>query len=103
MYDNIAYLYSPGTKTYDTYGNEEIVYTKRRVYVQPRGVYNSEFYNAQQVGLHPSINLTMANRADYENEKIVEFEGQLYDVIRVDWNAQRDRIDLVLQERINVD
>ena len=103
MYDNIAILYAQSGKTYDEYGNEEISYTTRQVYVQPSGVYNAEFYNAQQVGLHPSINLDMMNRADYEGEKIVEIEGQFYDVIRVDWNAQRDRISLVLQERINVE
>ena len=103
MYDNIAILYSQGGRTYDQWGNENIEYTKKTVYVQPRGVYNSEFYNASQVGLHPSITLEMTNRADYSGEKIVEFEGQLYDVIRTDWEAQRDRISLVLQERINVE
>ena len=103
MYDNIAILYSQGERTYDQWGNENIEYTKKTVYVQPRGVYNSEFYNASQVGLHPSITLEMTNRADYSGEKIVEFEGQLYDVIRTDWEAQRDRISLVLQERINVE
>lgn len=103
MYDNIAYLYSQGERTYDTWGNEEISYTRKTVYVQPRGVYNSEFYNASQIGLHPSITLEMTNRADYSGEKIVEFDNRLYDVIRTDWDAQRDKISLVLQERINVE
>ena len=101
MYDSIAILYSQGARTYDTYGNETVEKPGREVYVQPRSVYNSEFYNAAQVGLHPSITLDIANREDYQNEKLVEFEGRLYDLIRVDWNAQRDRISLVLQERIN--
>lgn len=103
MYDNIAILYSQGERTYDQWGNENTEYTTKTVYVQLRGVYSSEFYNASQVGLHPSITLEMTNRADYSGEKIVEFEGQLYDVIRTDWNAQRDKISLVLQERINVE
>lgn len=101
MYDSIATLYKDGTKTYDTYGNETITRTERDVFVYARGVYNSEFYNAAQAGLHPSITLVLANRADYEGETLVGFEGKMYDVIRTDWTAQRDSMSLVLQERIN--
>lgn len=101
MYDSIATLYKDGTKTYDTYGNETITRTERDVFVYARGVYNSEFYNAAQAGLHPSITLVLANKADYEGETLVGFEGKMYDVIRTDWTAQRDSMSLVLQERIN--
>lgn len=103
MYDNIAYLLKYGDKTYDAYLNENISTTRKMVYVQPRSVYNSEFYNAQIIGLHPSITLTLANREDYEGEKLVEFEGKTYNVIRADWKAQRDSITLVLEEKTNVE
>lgn len=103
MYDNIAYLLKDGTKTYDRYLNESVETTRRMVYVQPRSVYNSEFYNASILGLHPSIVLTLTNREDYEGEKIVEFEGKTYSLIRTDWKAQRDSISLVLEEKTNVD
>ena len=103
MYDNIAYLIKYGDKTYDAYLNENISTTRRMVYVQPKSVYNSEFYNAQIIGLHPSITLTLANREDYEGEKLVEFEGKTYNVIRADWKAQRDSITLVLEEKTNVE
>lgn len=103
MYDSIAYLIKDGEKTYDEYLNEKITTTKRMVYVQPRSVYNSEFYNAQVIGLHPSITLTLANREDYEGEKAVEFEGVVYSVIRADWKAQRDSISLVLEEKTNAE
>lgn len=103
MYDNIAYLLKDGEKSYDAYLNEHITTTRRMVYVQPRSVYNSEFYNASIVGLHPSITLTLSNRADYEGEKLVEFEGKVYSVIRADWKAQRDSLDLILEEKTNVD
>ena len=102
MYDAVAYLLKDDAKTYDTYLNEHITTTRRMVYVQPRSVYNSEFYNASILGLHPSITLTLVNRADYEGEKVVEFEGQLYSVIRADWKAQRDHIDLILEEKTNI-
>lgn len=101
MYDSIATLKKETGRSYDDYANEIIAYEDRVVYVYPRGVYNSEFYNAAQAGLHPSITLQLTNREDYEGETLVEFEGKLYDVIRTDWNAQRDSISLILQERIN--
>ena len=101
MYDSVAYLWKEDSRVYDTYLNEHVIRTKRKVYVQPRSVYNSEFYNASIVGLHPSITLTLTNRADYEGEKIVEFEDKFYNVIRTDWKAQRDAITLVLEERTN--
>lgn len=103
MYDNIAYLIKDGAKSYDEYLNEKVETVRRMVYVQPRGVYNSEFYNASIVGLHPSITLTLSNRADYEGEKLVEYEGKVYSVIRADWKAQRDSLDLILEEKTNVD
>lgn len=103
MYDNIAYLLKDGAKTYDTYLNEHIERTRRMVYVQPRSVYNGEFYNASIMGLHPSITLTLTNRADYDGETLVEYEGKIYNVIRADWKAQRDSISLVLEEKTNAE
>ena len=99
MYDGIAKLIKYSGLTFDKYGNPVKVATERTVYVMPRGIYSSEFYDAAQLGLKPSITLTLSNRADYKGEKILEYEGQLYNVIRVDWNAQRDAISLVCEER----
>lgn len=101
MYDDIATLISYGASTFDEYGNESIVTDKTDVYVQPRGVYQSEYYNAAQVGLKPSITFEISNREDYNDEKVVEYHGKYYTIIRADWNAQRDKISLVCEERVN--
>lgn len=100
MYDGVATLKEYGEPTYDRYGNEEQHVSERTVYVQPRGVYQSEFYNAAQLGLKPTLTLYMANRIDYNDEKVIEYEGKEYNVIRVDWNAQRDGISLICEERV---
>ena len=68
--------------------------------MQPRGVYSSEFYNAAQLGLKPSVTLFIANREDYDGQKELTFEGRDYTVIRADWNAQRDGISLICEERV---
>lgn len=101
MYDDVATLISYGASTFDEYGNESIVTDKRDVFVRPRGVYQSEYYNAAQLGMKPSITLEIANREDYQEEKVLEYQGRVYTVIRVDWTAQRDRISLVCEERTN--
>lgn len=100
MYDSIATLKAYGTPTYDQYGNEVETITTTDVYVQPRGVYNAEFYNAAQAGLHPSITFELTNKADYHGEKVIEWEGKVYNIIRTDWTAQRDTISLICQERV---
>ena len=100
MYDGIAILKSYSNEGFDKYGNKTTKEVKRTVFVQPRGVYASEFYNAAQLGLKPSLTLYMTNRNDYQGEKVLEFEGKEYSVIRVDWTAQRDGISLICEERV---
>ena len=100
MYDSIATLKGEPITTYDEYGNEVITYKDNQVYVMPRGVYNAEFYNAAQAGLHPSITFELTNKADYNGEKLIEWNGVLYNIIRTDWTAQRDKISLICEERI---
>ena len=101
VYDGIAVLKAYGTPTFDTYGNEVENITETTVFVQPRGVYQSEFYNAAQLGLKPSLTLFIANKEDYSGQKVLSYEGREYSVIRVDWTAQRDGISLVCEERVD--
>lgn len=100
MYDGVATLISYGPPTYDKYGNEITETIRKPVFVQPRGVYQSEFYNAAQLGLSPSLTLYMAYKGDYDGQKVLEYCGKEYTVIRVDWTAQRDGISLVCEERV---
>ena len=100
MYDSVATLKGVPTATYDEYGNEVITYTDKSVFVQPRGVYQAEFYNAAQAGLHPSITFVMTNKADYSGEKLIEWNGTIYEIVRTDWTAQRDSISLICEERV---
>ena len=101
MYDSVATLYGAQTVTYDGYGNEVITHATRQVYVMPRSVWNAEFYNAAQAGLHPSITFELTNRADYQGEKLIEWEGKMFNIIRTDWKAQKDGISLICEERVH--
>ena len=101
MYDDVAILIANETTGRDKYGNKVATTSKRTVFVQPRGIYASEFYSAAQLGMKPSLSLYMTNRADDRDEKVLEFHGKRYRVIRVDWNAQRDGITLICEERVD--
>lgn len=100
MYDDVAILKKFGQSTFDAAGNEIVTVEETEVYVQPRGVYSNEFYNAAQVGLKPSLTLFLTNIEDYDGQKVLTFQGSDYDVIRVDWSAQRDGISLICEERV---
>ena len=101
MYDDVATLVSYGPATYDKYGNPKREVKETTVYVQPRGVYHNEFYEAAQLGMKPSVTLDLTNREDYHDEKVVVFHGRGYRVIRADWNGQKDLISLICEERAN--
>ena len=101
MYDGIAILKAYGEPTFDTAGNEIPTIIEREVFVQPRGVYQSEFYSAAQIGLKPSLTLFLTNKNDYSGEEVLSFEGKEYNVVRVDWSAQRDGISLICEVRLN--
>lgn len=101
MYDSVATLKAYGVSTYDEYGNEVLTITETEVFVQPSSVYRSEFYNAAQLGIHPSVTFYLSNREDYDGQKVLVYEGKEYSVIRVGWSAQRDGISLVCEERVN--
>ena len=100
MWEDTAILKGNPQASYDQYGNEVLTYTDTTVYVQSRSVYQQEFYNAAQLGIRPSLVLILANRMDYDGQKIVEYQNVLYDVVRADWKNGRDTLALTLAERL---
>jgi SPP1 family predicted phage head-tail adaptor len=80
--------------------NEVTTYTERDVFVRPRSIYASEFYQAASVGLKPSLTLVLASFADYDGEKLVEYNGKEYTVTRTYQRPDRDSVELTLEERV---
>lgn len=100
MYEGAAILRGDPVATYDEYGNERLTHDETVVYVKPRSVYASEFYAAAQLGIRPSLVLELGNRADYDGQKQLEYNGTVYEVVRADWKNGREGISLTLAERI---
>lgn len=98
MFDGVAIL-KKATVTQDAALNEVVTYTEREVFVKPRSVFASEFYQAAAVGLKPALTLVLSSFADYEDEKLVEYNGKEYTVTRVYQRPEKDTLELTLEER----
>lgn len=55
---------------------------RRTVYAVVRSVGMQEVYQAMANGLHPSLVFKIADATDYIGEKIAEFHGKLYRIVR---------------------
>lgn len=71
---------------------------KRMVYCSVRSVGMSEIYEAMGHNLTPEYVFDLADRAEYQDEKLVEYNGKLYDVIRTYVNRQKIEITVARRE-----
>lgn len=86
MFDEAIYLRTE-TETTDKYGDPTKTFTERMVFAQVKSISQTEFYQAQAVGLRPEIKFVIADFLDYQGEqtlKYIPFGGtaQIYEVIR---------------------
>lgn len=56
--------------------------TVKEVFAELKSIGQSEFYQAQAVGLKPELKFILADYYDYDNEKIVDYKERDYKVIR---------------------
>jgi len=94
MFDDVIKLMSK-TDTVNAWGDTISTYTEKQVFAEVRSVGQTEFYQAQTVGLQPEIKFVIADFADYNGEqqlKYTPFGGteQVYDVLR----TYRNKINL---------
>lgn len=81
MYNQICTLIKY-YNTRDAYGNAIKTAIRQEVYCRPLSVRYSEFYQAAQVNMKPTLVLELADYYDYDDQTVVEFEDHLYDIIR---------------------
>lgn len=97
--------------TYDDLGNPAEMPDRREVFCKVYDVGRSEFYAAQTADMKPEITIVLSDYEDYEGEQLVEYNGELFSVIR----TYRDRgsfragagmsinaIELVLERKIGL-
>lgn len=95
MFDDVITL-KKETNTVNEYGDTVRTFTDRQVFAQVKSISQSEFYQAQAVGLKPEIKFLIADFADYQGEKILSYkpfgtdEAEDYTVLR----TYRNKINL---------
>jgi SPP1 family predicted phage head-tail adaptor len=83
------------TNTVDSYGDTVQTFTEKTVFAEVKSIGQSEFYQAEAVGLKPEIKFLIADFADYEGEKQLKYTPfggteQIYTVLR----TYRNKINL---------
>lgn len=66
----------------DAYGDAVHTEIRREIFAEQMSIGQKEFYQAHAVGLQPEIKFKLSDYLDYENEPLVEHEGQRYRVLR---------------------
>ncbi len=72
MFDSVIYLLTE-TNTINKYGDTVTQVTERPVFAEVKSISQSEFYQAQTVGLKPEIKFVIADFCDYQNEKRLRY------------------------------
>lgn len=102
MFDDTIILVSE-TDTVDEYGDTVSTTTERQIFAEVKSIGQTEFYQAQAVGLKPEIKFVIADFADYQNEKVLKytpFNGteELYTILRT--FRTNNRLEIVCKRGI---
>lgn len=68
----------------------------RKVYCEVRSVSQTETYQARASGLAPEYKLRLSHSFEYRGEKLCDFRGQRYEIIRT-YVDETDGIELTVQ------
>lgn len=100
-YTEIIYLISQ-TKGEDDIGNTiTSSETSKKIYAKKQSVRTSEFYNAVQVGLSPSIEFVI-KKPNYNGEEELTWNDERYSIIRTVDPKNKFDIVLVCQKKIGI-
>ena len=102
MFDNIIKLIAE-TYTVDEYGDTVATQTERTIFAEVKSIGQSEFYQAQAIGLKPEIKFVIADFADYQNEKLLKYTSfggteDTYTVLRT--YRTNNRLEIVCKRGI---
>lgn len=89
------------TRTADEYGDPVVQETSREVFGRLGSIGQAEFYQAHAVGLKPELKFILPDYLDYEDETLVDYQGQRYRVLRTFRNGWE--LELTLYQEVNPD
>ena len=83
----------------DDCGDPVVAETAREVFAGLSSIGQKEFYQAHAVGLQPELKFVLADCLDYDNETLVEHNGQRYRVLRTYRKGQE--LELTVYREVN--
>lgn len=87
------------TRGVDDYGDPVITETTREVFAKLGSIGQKEFYQAHAVGLQPELKFVLADYLDYDDEPMVEHNGQRYRILRTYRKGQE--LELTVYREVN--
>ena len=76
--------------------HEAVTDTERTVYCTVESVRRSEYYTALNAGIRPEYVFRLALAEDYENERLLKYNGQKFLVIRT-YRTADDGIEITVE------
>lgn len=83
----------------DDYGDPVITESSRQVFCRVASIGTKEFYQASATGLKPEIKFILADYLEYQGEKLVQYGGETYHVLRTYRNGQE--MELTCYSEVN--
>ena len=68
----------------------------RKAYCTKKSVGQTEVYQAHAAGLNPELKLILAHAFEYKGEKLCEYKGERYKILRT-YRTETDSIELTVQ------
>ena len=83
----------------DQYGNQKLENNYIEIpIIEIQDIYQSEFYNASQQGLKPTLRVMVSN-LNYNDEEELIYMNKHYSIIRVD-RVDNENIALICEKRV---
>lgn len=93
-HQNVLYLIGESPAAHGIFESYEE--PRRKVFCEVQSVGYNEFYRAKENGLEPTFRFILADTREYQGEKICEYEGNRYRIVRT--YVDRQRIELTVEE-----
>lgn len=95
---DVLYLIAESPQAHGVF--EEITATRRMVYCTTRSVTMNEYYRAKDANIEPTIVFILADYSEYRGEKMCEFNGKQYRIVRT--YTKNMTIELTVEEATNM-
>ncbi|MBQ4030111.1 MAG: phage head closure protein [Bacilli bacterium] len=100
-YSEIIYLLTEGIGEDDIGNQISSLTSSKKCYAKTQSVRTNEFYSAVEIGLTPSIEFVI-KKLNYNGEPRVEWNNEVYEVIRVVEPKNKFDIVLVCSKKIGI-